>query len=76
MYGDQGNIILLSQSFDDTAVLNQFRPPQGTEVLEWTNDLDEVSRDVSRSTNNSHLHLTLLIVRLDLCMEKNSMKQG
>lgn len=42
VYGDEGNVVLLSQSFDDTAMLAQFQPPQGTELMGWTNELDEV----------------------------------
>jgi hypothetical protein len=42
VYGEQGNVVLLSQSFDDTAMLGQFQPPQGTQLMGWTNELDEV----------------------------------
>ena len=43
VYGEEGNLVLLSQSFDDNAVLGQFRPPDGTDLVGWINDLDEVS---------------------------------
>jgi hypothetical protein len=43
VYGDQGNLVLLSQSFDDTAVLGQFQPPEGTYLVDWVRDIDEVS---------------------------------
>ncbi|KAL7520983.1 hypothetical protein ACHAWX_005668 [Stephanocyclus meneghinianus] len=41
VYGEEGNLVLLSQSFDDNAVLGQFRPPDGTDLVGWINDLDE-----------------------------------
>ena len=43
VYGEEGNLVLLSQSFDDNAVLGQFQPPGGTDLVGWINDLDEVS---------------------------------
>jgi hypothetical protein len=43
VFGDENDVLLLSQAFDDTAVKNQFQPPDGTDLLGFTNSYDEVS---------------------------------
>jgi hypothetical protein len=43
VYGEDNNVLLLSQSFDDSALNNQFLPPNGTSLLGWTSSRDEVS---------------------------------
>lgn len=43
VYGEENDILLLSQSFDDRALKNDFMPPAGTDLLNWTNSKDEVS---------------------------------
>lgn len=80
VYGDKGNIILLSQAFDDTANIGQFRPPQGTELIAWINDIDEVSRNeytVSYTTTKSQFDPFSYPIshRLDFCMESNLMNR-
>jgi hypothetical protein len=42
-YGQENDVILLSQSFDDTASRGDFLPPKGTFLLGWTISRDEVS---------------------------------
>ena len=42
-YGEENDVILLSQSFDDTASRGDFKPPIGTSLLGWTISRDEVS---------------------------------
>lgn len=42
VYGEENNVLLLSQSFDDSALNNKFLPPNGTSLLGWTSR-DEVS---------------------------------
>jgi len=41
-YGEENDVILLSQSFDDTASRGDFSPPKGTSLLGWTISRDEV----------------------------------
>ncbi|KAL7541217.1 hypothetical protein ACHAXR_010734 [Thalassiosira sp. AJA248-18] len=41
--GQQNDVLLLSQCFDDTADRQDFLPPDGTERLGWTSSFDEVS---------------------------------
>ena len=36
VYGEENNVLLLSQSFDDSALNNKFLPPNGTSLLGWT----------------------------------------
>eukprot|EP00804_Cyclotella_cryptica_P007069 CCRYP_014506-RB/>CCRYP_014506-RB protein AED:0.25 eAED:0.25 QI:352/1/1/1/1/1/2/124/153 len=55
VYGDEGNIVFLSQSFDDTAVLGQFQPPNGTVLLGWINDLDEAGFVYGKKLSRSGL---------------------
>jgi hypothetical protein len=43
VYGRENDVLLLSQSFDDTASVNYFTPPDGTSLLGWTRSNDEVS---------------------------------
>ena len=43
VYGEKEDVLLLSQCFDDTALKSDFLPPQGTDLLGWTNSYDEVS---------------------------------
>jgi hypothetical protein len=51
LYGEKGNIVLYSQSFDDSAYLSQFEPPRGTELMGWTHDEDDaVSKFVRLTT--------------------------
>ena len=45
VFGKQGDILLLSQSFDDSANKNSFQPPTGTMLLGWTRSYDEVRFD-------------------------------
>ena len=42
VYGNKNDVLLLSQSFDDTAEKTDFLPPDGTDLLGWTNAVDEV----------------------------------
>jgi hypothetical protein len=42
VYGEENDVLLLSQSFDDTAMKNDFMPPDGTSLLGWTISRDEV----------------------------------
>ena len=53
VYGDQGNVLLLSQSFDDTAAVGQFSPPEGTTLMNWTREFDEVSTFLCRILNTN-----------------------
>jgi hypothetical protein len=41
--GKVNDILLLSQSFDDTANIEHFLPPEGTMLLDWIKGDDEVS---------------------------------
>jgi hypothetical protein len=43
VYGEENGVLLLSQAFDDTASVSDFRPPDGTSLLGWTRSEDEVS---------------------------------
>ena len=43
VYGKVNDILLLSQSFDDTANYEHFLPPEGTMLLDWIKGDDEVS---------------------------------
>ena len=43
MYGKVNDILLLSQSFDDTANYEHFLPPEGAMLLDWIKGDDEVS---------------------------------
>ncbi|KAL3792097.1 LOW QUALITY PROTEIN: hypothetical protein ACHAW5_006742 [Stephanodiscus triporus] len=43
VYGRDNDVLLLSQSFDDTASESDFKPPDGTSLLGWTRSDDEVS---------------------------------
>ena len=43
VYGEKNDVLLLSQSFDDTALKNDFQPPDSTDLLGWTASYDEVS---------------------------------
>ena len=43
VYGEENDVLLLSQSFDDTASVSDFKPPDGTSLLGWTRSEDEVS---------------------------------
>ena len=40
-YGKENDVLLLSQCFDDTAELKHFEPPDGMEILGWTNGSDD-----------------------------------
>ena len=40
VHGEEDDVLLLSQSFDDTAMKYDFRAPEGTSLLVWT-----ISRD-------------------------------
>jgi len=42
VYGKVNDILLLSQSFDDTANYEHFLPPEGTMLLDWIKGDDEV----------------------------------
>jgi hypothetical protein len=42
-HSKENDVLLLSQSFDDTALRRHFQPPNGTELLGFTNSFDEVS---------------------------------
>ena len=42
-YGKENDVLLLSQSFDDTASMSDFKPPDGTSLLGWARSEDEVS---------------------------------
>lgn len=42
VYGRKDDILLLSQSFDDSTQKNNFLPPDGTMLLGWTRSYDEV----------------------------------
>ena len=42
VYGEENDVLLLSQSFDDTALEQDFLPPAETDLLGWTNSIDEV----------------------------------
>jgi hypothetical protein len=46
VYGKKNDVLLLSQSFDDTALKRDFQPPESTELLGFTNSFDEVSVSV------------------------------
>mmetsp|Transcript_29746 Transcript_29746/g.66762 ORF Transcript_29746/g.66762 Transcript_29746/m.66762 type:complete len:347 (-) Transcript_29746:107-1147(-) len=41
VYGEEGDVLLLSQCFDDQAAKSAFLPPQGTDLLGFTNASDE-----------------------------------
>ncbi|KAK1743622.1 hypothetical protein QTG54_005219 [Skeletonema marinoi] len=41
VYGKENDVLLLSQCFDDTALKRHFQPPEGTELLGFTNSVDE-----------------------------------
>ncbi len=43
VYGKESDVLLLSQSFDDTALESDFRPPDGTSLLGWVRSNDKVS---------------------------------
>jgi hypothetical protein len=43
VYGEENDVLLLSQSFDDTAMKYDFLSPEGTFLLGWTISRDEVS---------------------------------
>jgi hypothetical protein len=43
VFGRENDVLLLSQSFDDTASIGGFMPPAGTSLLGWTRSEDEVS---------------------------------
>jgi hypothetical protein len=43
VHGEENDIVLLSQSFDDSAKQDHFRPPVGTSLLGWVKGDDEVS---------------------------------
>ena len=43
VYGEENDVLLLSQSFDDTAKMSDFKPPDGTSLLGWARSEDEVS---------------------------------
>ena len=43
VYGEENDVLLLSQSFDDTASMSDFKPPDGTSLLGWARSEDEVS---------------------------------
>ena len=43
VYGEENDVLLLSQSFDDTASVSDFKPPDGTSLLGWARSEDEVS---------------------------------
>ena len=43
VFGGENDVLLLSQSFDDTALIGDFKPPTGTSLLGWTRSEDEVS---------------------------------
>ena len=43
VYGKENDVLLLSQSFDDTALQRHFQPPESTDLLGFTNSFDEVS---------------------------------
>ncbi len=45
VFGKKDDILLLSQSFDDTALKNSFQPPESTMLLGWTRSNDEVCSD-------------------------------
>lgn len=42
VYGKKNDVLLLSQSFDDTALKRHFQPPESTDLLGFTNSFDEV----------------------------------
>ena len=42
VFGGENDVLLLSQSFDDTASIGGFMPPAGTSLLGWTRSEDEV----------------------------------
>ncbi|KAL3797058.1 hypothetical protein ACHAW5_009644 [Stephanodiscus triporus] len=41
VYGKKNDVLLLSQSFDDTASASDFKPPAGTSLFGWTRSDDE-----------------------------------
>jgi hypothetical protein len=43
VYGEENEVLLLSQSLDDAALRGDFSPPEGTFLLGWTISRDEVS---------------------------------
>ena len=43
VYGKENDVLLLSQSFDDTAKMSDFKPPDGTSLFGWIKLNDEVS---------------------------------
>lgn len=53
VYGKKDDILLLSQSFDDSAQKNSFQPPDGTMLLGWTRSYDEVRPDSIRVVFNN-----------------------
>jgi hypothetical protein len=77
VYGEKGDVALFSQCFDDTAVLNQFQPPSGTELMGWTNEEDEVSSCVGMTdigvtqTDLTSFEYNKFSTRLDLCTENS-----
>lgn len=53
VYGNKNDVLLLSQCFDDTAEKNHFRPPEGTDLLGWTNSYDEAGFLFGKKLNES-----------------------
>jgi hypothetical protein len=43
VYGEENDVLLLSQSFDDNAEESHFQPPDGTALIGWITGADEVS---------------------------------
>jgi hypothetical protein len=82
VFGRENDVLLLSQSFDDTASIGGFMPPAGTSLLGWTRSEDEVS--AVRLFLKMHfielkylksLLFSLLLPRLDFSTERGSTEQ-
>ena len=66
VYGEENDILLLSQSFDDNAKESHFQPPDGTSLIGWITGADEVSfcLIVLYCTNlQFNTHLAYLIIQ-------------
>jgi hypothetical protein len=57
-YGKENDVLLLSQSFDDTASMSDFKPPDGTSLLGWARSEDEVSLFVANAPFAKMKHST------------------
>ncbi len=63
VYGEEHDVLLLSQSFDDTASVSDFKPPDGTSLLGWARSEDEVSFVRWYSDSLKNLALTGLLIQ-------------